>query len=115
MQQYCTEITISISKKNLPPAIHAQYTFPVCLHLKIFSASEIPSVFAPTDDAFDMLPKGNRTAELTTVSGGKLWVMMKGKHIVLKDAKGGMAEVTISDVYRSDGVIHIIDHVIMPN
>ena len=111
------------------------------------------TVFAPTNAAFDKLPKGtveslvkpenkamltgiltyhvisgkldskelaekikagNGTAELTTVAGGKLWVMMKGKHIVLKDEKGGMAMVTIKDVYQSNGVIHVIDTVLMP-
>ena len=47
------------------------------------------------------------------MEGGKLWVMMKGKHIVLKDEKGGMAMVTIGDVNQSNGVIHVIDHVVM--
>jgi uncharacterized surface protein with fasciclin (FAS1) repeats len=111
------------------------------------------TVFAPTDEAFNMLPAGtveslvkpenkatltgiltyhvvagrldsrtlmsmiktgNGTAELKTVSGGKLWVMMKDKHLWLKDEKGGMAEITIRDVYQSNGVIHVIDHVLMP-
>ena len=111
------------------------------------------TVFAPTNKAFDMLPKGtvdnllkpenketltkiltyhvvagswdskalaekikagNGTAELTTVSGGKLWASMKGNKIVLKDEKGGWATVTIRDVYQSNGVIHVIDHVVMP-
>lgn len=58
--------------------------------------------------------KGNGTAELTTVAGGKLWVMMEGKDIVIKDENGGMAKVTIKDVYQSNGVIHVIDHVVMP-
>jgi len=57
---------------------------------------------------------GNGTAELTTVSGGKLWVSMKGNKIVLKDEKGGWATVTIKNVYQSNGVIHVIDHVVMP-
>jgi len=61
----------------------------------------------------DMIKAGNGTAELTTVEGGKLWVMMKGKKIVLKDEDGGMATVTIKDVYQSNGVIHVIDAVIM--
>jgi len=60
------------------------------------------------------IKKGNGTAELSTVSGGKLWVMMNGKDVVLKDEKGGMAKVTISDVYQKNGVIHVIDHVVMP-
>ncbi|MRG47659.1 fasciclin domain-containing protein [Chitinophaga sp. SYP-B3965] len=111
------------------------------------------TVFAPTNKAFDMLPKGtvetlvkpenkatltgiltyhvvagklgskelaewikkgNGTAELTTVKGEKLWVMMKGKNIIVKDEKGGIAMVTIKDVNQSNGVIHVIDHVLMP-
>ncbi len=41
--------------------------------------------------------------------------MMKGSNIVLKDEKGGMAMVTIKDVYQKNGVIHVIDTVLMPN
>ena len=63
----------------------------------------------------DMITAGNGTAELTTVQGGKLWVMMKGKHFILKDENGGMAKITIKDVYQSNGVIHVIDTVLMPN
>ena len=57
---------------------------------------------------------GNGAAELTTVAGGKLWVMKKNGKLWLKDEKGGMAEITIKDVYQSNGVIHVIDHVVMP-
>ena len=60
------------------------------------------------------IKEGNGTAELTTVNGEKLWVMMNGKNIVLKDEKGGMSTVTIKDVYQSNGVIHVIDTVVMP-
>jgi uncharacterized surface protein with fasciclin (FAS1) repeats len=111
------------------------------------------TVFAPTNEAFDRLPKGtveslvkpenktkltgiltyhvvagrldsksladliqqgNGTAELTTVAGGKLWVMMKGKKFVLKDENGGMAMITMRDVYQSNGVIQVVDHVLLP-
>ena len=111
------------------------------------------TVFAPTNKAFDMLPKGtvstllkpenkaalagvltyhviagklnasdlmakikagNGTAELTTVAGGKIWIMKKGKGLVIKDEKGGMAMITIKDVNQSNGVIHVIDHVLLP-
>ena len=111
------------------------------------------TVFAPTNAAFDMLPKGtveslvmpenkqmlsgiltyhvvagkldskelekwmkkgNGTAELTTVAGGKLWVMMKDGKWWVKDEKGGMATITIPNVYQSNGVIHVVDHVLMP-
>ncbi|SHF67121.1 Uncaracterized surface protein containing fasciclin (FAS1) repeats [Pedobacter caeni] len=58
---------------------------------------------------------GKGKAELTTVSGGKLWVWMEGDKLVLKDEKGGMATVTIANVHQKNGVIHVIDSVLMPN
>jgi uncharacterized surface protein with fasciclin (FAS1) repeats len=111
------------------------------------------TVFAPTNEAFDMLPKGtvetllkpenkgtlttiltyhvvagkldakelsrlikagNGKTELKTVAGGKLWASMKGNKIMLTDEKGGMATVTIKNVDQSNGVIHVIDHVVLP-
>lgn len=111
------------------------------------------TVFAPTNKAFDKLPKGtvetlvkpeNKAtltgiltyhvvagrmsaedlmkaikdgggkATLKTVAGGTLTAMQKGKKIELTDAKGGMATVTIPDVFQSNGVIHVIDTVLMP-
>lgn len=57
---------------------------------------------------------GKGTAELKTVNGGKLWAMMDGKAIKIKDEKGNVATVTISDVKQSNGVIHVIDKVLMP-
>jgi uncharacterized surface protein with fasciclin (FAS1) repeats len=69
-----------------------------------------------TADLKSKIKAGNGTAELTTVEGGKLWVMLHdGKHIMLKDEKGGTALVTISDVFQSNGVIQVIDTVVMPN
>ncbi len=111
------------------------------------------TVFAPTNSAFDMLPKGavdnllkpenkgqltsvltyhvvpgnldaaelmkwvkkgDGKAKLTTVQGGELWAMYDGKYLWLQDAKGGKAKVTIKDVHQKNGVIHVIDHVLMP-
>jgi uncharacterized surface protein with fasciclin (FAS1) repeats len=60
------------------------------------------------------IKEGNGKAELTTVQGGKLWLWMKDKTLWIKDEKGGMASVTIKDVYQSNGVIHVIDAVILP-
>jgi uncharacterized surface protein with fasciclin (FAS1) repeats len=67
-------------------------------------------------DLMKKIKEGNGSAELTTVEGGKLWVMLHdGKHIMLKDEKGGTALVTIANVFQSNGVIHVIDSVVMPN
>lgn len=111
------------------------------------------TVFAPTNDAFSLLPagtvesllkpenkdkligiltyhvvagkwdaasleekitQGGGVAELVTVAGGKLWAMKKGKNTILKDENGGLAKLTIADVYQSNGVIHVVDHVLIP-
>jgi uncharacterized surface protein with fasciclin (FAS1) repeats len=111
------------------------------------------TVFAPTNEAFNLLPagtvesllkpenkskltailayhvisgrmgtkeldakikEGKGTAELTTVAGGKLWVNKKAGKYMLKDENGGMATITIKNVYQSNGVIHVIDQVVIP-
>lgn len=66
-------------------------------------------------DLMDAIKKGNGTATLTTVAGGKLTASLMGKKIALKDEKGGMSHVTIADVNQSNGVIHVVDTVVMPN
>lgn len=112
------------------------------------------TVFAPTNAAFNLLPKGtvetlvkpenkalltgiltyhvvagnlnakqlkklikagNGTAVLNTVAGGKLWVMRKGGEYWIKDEKGGIAQLTIKDVNQSNGVIHVVNKVLMPS
>ena len=111
------------------------------------------TVFAPTNKAFDMLPKGtvetllkpenkdqltavltyhvvagrvtskdlakmikdgNGKATATTVQGETLTFTMSGKKVMIKDSKGGMATVTIADVMQSNGVIHVVDKVLLP-
>jgi uncharacterized surface protein with fasciclin (FAS1) repeats len=111
------------------------------------------TVFAPTNAAFDKLPKGTvetllkpenkkmlqtiltyhvvagkmnasdiakaikagkGKATLKTVSGGTLTAWMKGKKLYITDEKGGMSEVTIADVNQSNGVIHVVDTVLLP-
>jgi uncharacterized surface protein with fasciclin (FAS1) repeats len=66
-------------------------------------------------DLAKAIKAGNGKATLNTVSGGKLWASMQGKDIIVTDEKGGTARVTISNVYQSNGVIHVIDTVLMPN
>ena len=58
---------------------------------------------------------GNGEASLKTVSGGTLTATMQGDHIVLKDEKGDMSTITISNVNQSNGVIHVVDMVLLPN
>ena len=43
-----------------------------------------------------------------------MWAWMKGQDLILTDEKGGWAKVTIADVYQSNGVIYVIDTVLMP-
>jgi uncharacterized surface protein with fasciclin (FAS1) repeats len=57
---------------------------------------------------------GGGKFEMKTVEGGKLTATMSGKKIMLTDEKGGMATVTTSDVFQSNGVIDVIDNVLMP-
>lgn len=61
-----------------------------------------------------MIKDGKGKAMLKTVQGGELTAMMSGKSIVLTDSKGGKAMVTISNVNQSNGVIHVIDKVLLP-
>ncbi len=67
------------------------------------------------NDLKSWIKKGKGTAELKTVAGGKLWAMMNGpSNVILKDEAGNMANITIYDVMQSNGVIHAIDHVLLP-
>ncbi len=66
-------------------------------------------------DLKSSIRKGHGTAELTTVAGGKLKAMMNGpNNILLVDETGGSSNITISDVMQSNGVIHAVDHVLLP-
>ncbi|WP_052184327.1 fasciclin domain-containing protein [Psychroserpens sp. Hel_I_66] len=117
-------------------------------------SSEGPfTVFAPTNEAFEALPKGTvRTllmeenkdqlknvltyhvvsgkvsakdlamlikkndgkAKLTTVSGGTLIAWEKDGKIYISDENGNSSQVTIADVNQSNGVIHVVDAVVLP-
>lgn len=57
---------------------------------------------------------GGGTATLTTVQGEPLKASMMGGRLMLTDAKGGKSMVTIKDVMQSNGVIHVVDTVLMP-
>jgi uncharacterized surface protein with fasciclin (FAS1) repeats len=65
-------------------------------------------------DIVAAIKAGNGKAMMKTVQGGTLTAMMKGKSVMLMDEKGGMSKVTIANVNQSNGVIHVIDTVLMP-
>jgi uncharacterized surface protein with fasciclin (FAS1) repeats len=58
---------------------------------------------------------GHGKAALKTVSGATLTAWMDGDTLVLTDEKGGQSRVTIPDVRQSNGVIHVVDSVLLPN
>ncbi len=66
-------------------------------------------------DLWAKVKAGMGKAELSTVSGGKLTVMAQGKKLYLVDEKGGKSWITIADVNQSNGVIHVVNTVLMPN
>jgi uncharacterized surface protein with fasciclin (FAS1) repeats len=61
-----------------------------------------------------MIKKGGGKATLKTVQGGELTAKMSGAVISITDAKGGTAKITITNVNQSNGVIHVIDRVLLP-
>ena len=67
-----------------------------------------------TLDVAKAIKAGRGRAVLTTVNGGTLTASMMGKRIMLTDAKGGKSHVTIANVMQSNGVIHVVDTVLLP-
>jgi uncharacterized surface protein with fasciclin (FAS1) repeats len=59
------------------------------------------------------IEEGKGKATLKTVQGGTLTAAMEGKDLILTDEKGGKSKVTIADVMQSNGVIHVVDTVLM--
>ncbi|TXD82362.1 fasciclin domain-containing protein [Subsaximicrobium wynnwilliamsii] len=65
-------------------------------------------------DVTAALKNGNGTVELEALNGEEITVMQKDGKIWLKDSKGNYSEITATDVMGSNGVIHVIDTVVMP-
>ena len=80
---------------------------------KILTYHVVSGLMGSTEIA-KAIKKGNGKAEFTTVSGGKLTASMSGKNLILTDEKGGISTVTIADVFQKNGVIHVVDTVLMP-
>ena len=65
-------------------------------------------------DLMALAKKSGGEAELKTVQGASLGVISKGGRVFVADNKGNTARVTTADVMQSNGVIHVIDKVVMP-
>ncbi len=67
-----------------------------------------------SEDLMKMVKMHNGKASLKTVQGDDLYVRMKGKHLMVTDENGNTADITIADVNQSNGVIHVVDKVLLP-
>ena len=65
-------------------------------------------------DVVAALKKGNGNVELTSLNGQKLTVLQKDGKIWIKDAKDNYSEITATDVMGTNGVVHVINSVVMP-
>jgi uncharacterized surface protein with fasciclin (FAS1) repeats len=65
-------------------------------------------------DVLAAIKKGNGKVVLTTVNGGELTVTLDGGKVKITDAKGGVSYVTTADLNASNGVVHVVDAVLMP-
>ena len=65
-------------------------------------------------DIVGAIKNGGGTATLTTVAGEKLTARVSGNSVVITDGKGGQSAVTTVDVMQSNGVVHVIDSVLLP-
>ena len=81
--------------------------------VKILTCHVIAGTALSTDIA-SMAKADGGTHEVTTVGGCKLWLKADGNKVTITDESGGVANVTIADVIQSNGVIHVIDKVLLP-
>jgi uncharacterized surface protein with fasciclin (FAS1) repeats len=82
--------------------------------VKVLTYHVVPGRISAKDIAAGIKAGGGKY-QMKTVEGGTLTATMSGKKIMLTDEKGGMATITTSNVYQSNGVIHVIDSVLMPS
>ena len=81
---------------------------------KILTAHVVPGKLDATALSQRVMA-GNGRATLTTVSGDALVVTTSGSNVMVTDEKGGTAMVSIANVYQSNGVIHVVNKVLLPN
>jgi uncharacterized surface protein with fasciclin (FAS1) repeats len=68
-----------------------------------------------TRELMDKIHEAGGKATINTVEGQPLWFSERGNHILVTDAKGDTAEITIANVLQSNGVIQVVDSVLLPN
>jgi uncharacterized surface protein with fasciclin (FAS1) repeats len=82
--------------------------------VKILTYHVVPGKVG-SKDLIKLIKAGHGKATLKTVQGEDLTAAVVDGKVVLTDAKGGTSTVTIADVFQSNGVIHVVDTVLMPN
>ena len=82
--------------------------------VKVLTYHVVPGKLAAAD-LVKQIKEGNGKAMLKTVNGETLTASLKGKSVIIIDEKGDTSIVTIADVYQSNGVIHVVDTVLLPN
>jgi uncharacterized surface protein with fasciclin (FAS1) repeats len=101
---------------NLPPGTVANLLKPEnkAMLVKILTYHVVSGRYTAAN-LMKMVADGGGTATLTTVEGEPLTVTQSGPNLLIQDTKGDVAHVTIGDVIQSNGVIHVVDTVLMPN
>jgi uncharacterized surface protein with fasciclin (FAS1) repeats len=69
---------------------------------------------APAAAAIKMVQDGGGSASVATVQGGELTFSLQGDSLMIEDSAGNMATVVAADLMQSNGVVHVIDAVLMP-
>lgn len=82
--------------------------------LKSILTYHVLATKAPAAAAIKMVQDGGGSASVATVQGEELTFSLKGDSLMIEDSKGNMATVVAADLMQSNGVVHVIDTVLMP-
>ena len=82
--------------------------------LKSILTYHVLATKAPAAAAIKMVKDGGGSASVATVQGEELTFSLKGDSLMIEDSKGNMATVVAADLMQSNGVVHVIDAVLMP-
>ncbi len=82
--------------------------------VKVLTYHVVPGAYSAAD-LTKLVKAGNGKATLKTVEGDSLTVSMSGANLRVSGEKGGAGEITVPDVNQSNGVIHVVNAVVLPN